>query len=162
VWMDASTRATLTRRFGYCFHAEKGYPAILDDAGDLHDARDVVIDGPGGAVAFTPLAQDHGLGTPSLGFRFGPAAYSNDLVAMPEQTLARLGGLDLWIVDALRYTPHPTHAHLAQALAWAEAIKPRQTMLTNMHIDLDYRTLLNELPPNVAPAYDGWSMELTL
>ncbi len=160
VFMDAPTRATLTRRFDYCFESKKGYPAILEDAGSLTHGEDVLVEGPGGALALTPLDQDHGLGTASLGFRFGAGAYSNDLVALPERSMARLDGLDLWIVDALRYAPHPTHAHLEQALAWAAALGPKRTMLTNMHIDLDYQRLKAELPAGVEPAFDGWSIDL--
>lgn len=162
VWMDGATRRTLLSRFGYCFHGEGAYPPILNDAGELEEGRDVVIEGAGGPLAFTPLAQDHGFGVTSLGFRFGPAAYSNDVVALPELTLSRLGGLDLWIVDALRRNPHPTHAHLGLALDWAARLKPRQTVLTNMHLDMDYRTLIAELPAGVEPGYDGWSADLTV
>lgn len=160
VFMDGPTRATLTTRFDYCFAPKKAYPAILEDAGDLKDQEEVVIEGAGGPIAFLPLAQDHGLGTASLGFRFGEAAYSNDVVAIPESSMARLGGLDLWIVDALRYTAHPTHANLEQALAWAARLKPKRTVLTNMHIDLDYQTLLRELPAGVEPGFDGWAADL--
>lgn len=161
VWMDAPTRKTLLSRFGYCFRGEGAYPAILDDAGELEDQRDVTIEGAGGAITFTPLAQDHGYDVVSLGFRFGPAAYSNDVVALSEQTLGRLGELDLWIVDALRRNPHPTHAHLGLALDWAARLKPKRTALTNMHLDMDYGTLVAELPAGVEPGYDGWSTDLT-
>ena len=160
IWMDAPTRKTLLRRFGYCFLGEGSYPAILEDSGELHHGQDVTIEGPGGVLRFTPLDQDHGHGTLSLGFRFGPAAYSNDVVLLPERSLERLGGLDLWIVDALRYQQHPTHANLAQALAWIERLKPKRAMLTNMHIDLDYGRVAAETPAHVDPAFDGWSIDL--
>ncbi|MES1203804.1 MAG: MBL fold metallo-hydrolase, partial [Pseudomonadota bacterium] len=117
------------------------------------------VSGPGGAIQALPLAQDHG-GVVSLGFRFGKAAYSNDVVALSDEALAALTGLDLWIVDALRYKPHPTHAHLAQTLAWIGQVRPKHAVLTNMHIDLDYRTLAAELPAGVEPGYDGWRIDL--
>jgi phosphoribosyl 1,2-cyclic phosphate phosphodiesterase len=161
VWMDAPTRERLMRRFGYCFAGEGGYPPILEDCGDLRHGENVVIDGPGGDIAFTPLTQDHG-GTISLGFRFGAIAYSNDVVALPQRTLSRLDGLDLWIVDALRRNPHPTHAHLARSLEWIAAVRPRRAVLTNMHVDLDYQTLRRELPPGVEPAHDGWSADFII
>ena len=101
-----------------------------------------------------PLAQDHG-GIPSLGFRIGTFAYCNDVVRLPEETLARLNGLDTLVVDALRYKPHPTHASVAQALAWIARLKPRRAILTNLHVDLDYAKLRAELPAGVEPAYDG-------
>jgi phosphoribosyl 1,2-cyclic phosphate phosphodiesterase len=159
VWMDAYTRATLTSRFDYCFTGRGGYLAILEDAGELKPGRPMAIDGPGGAIEFLPLDQDHGQ-APSLGFRFGAVAYSNDLVGMPEASFAALEGLDVWIVDVLRYTPHPTHAHLAMALEWIARLKPRRAILTNLHIDMDYRTLLAELPDGVEPAYDGLSFDI--
>jgi phosphoribosyl 1,2-cyclic phosphate phosphodiesterase len=93
----------------------------------------------------------------SLGFRCGDWAYSNDVVRMPEETLAALTGLDVWIVDALRDTPHPTHASVSQALAWAERLSPARTILTNLHVDLDYEALRRRLPENVEPAFDGLS-----
>jgi phosphoribosyl 1,2-cyclic phosphate phosphodiesterase len=107
------------------------------------------------------LAQDHG-GISSLGFRIGTFAYCNDVVRLPETTLARLGGLDTLVVDALRYRPHPTHASVAEALAWIERLKPRRAVLTNLHVDLDYAKLLSELPTGVEPAYDGMELEMPL
>ena len=68
---------------------------------------------------------------------------------------AALEGVECWIVDALRYTPHPSHAHLARTLEWIARVKPARAILTNMHVDLDYETLKRELPPGVEPAYDG-------
>lgn len=159
VWLDAATRATLERRFSYVFNGEGGYPAILTIAGEIAPHAPLTIDGPGGSLTLTPLAQDHG-GVQSLGFRIGRFAYSNDVAQLPAETLAALHGLDVWIVDALRYTPHPTHAHLERTLGWIEALKPRRAALTNMHVDLDYATLLQELPRGVEPAYDGWRVDL--
>ena len=78
---------------------------------------------------------------------------------MPDASAEALGGLDLWIVDALRYTPHPSHFSVSDALAWIERIKPKRAILTNMHTDLDYEMLRAKLPPNVEPAYDGMRVE---
>ena len=63
------------------------------------------------------------------------------------------------IVDALRYTPHPTHFSVSDALALIEDLKPRRAVLTNLHSDLDYDRLLAELPAGVEPAYDGMRVE---
>lgn len=158
VWMDEPCKRTFMRRFGYAFESKGGYPAIVRDAGDISPLVPLVIDGPGGKLEILPLDQDHGFSR-SLGFRAGPAAYSNDLVGMPEQSFAQLEGLALWIVDALRETPHPTHAHLGRALEWIARLKPAHAVLTNMHIDLDYATLKAKLPAGVEPAYDGWSAD---
>ncbi len=161
VHMDGRTAAILMKRFDYCFDGAGGYPAILDAHIDLEDRKPLRIEGIGGAVEILPLDQDHG-GTRSLGFRVGDFAYCNDVVRLPEETLERLGGLDVLIVDALRYTPHPTHANLDQALAWIDRLKPRRAILTNLHVDLDYARLVAELPPGVAPAYDGMEVEAPL
>jgi phosphoribosyl 1,2-cyclic phosphate phosphodiesterase len=120
----------------------------------------VTIDGPGGPLTARPLDQDHGNGVRSLGFRFGNFGYSNDMVDLPEESLSALHGLDLWVADALRYRPHPTHAHVDRVLEWRERLAPRRTVLTNMHIDLDYRRLAAELPDGVVPAHDGMVLEL--
>ncbi len=65
----------------------------------------------------------------------------------------------MWIVDALRDRPHPTHANVEMALAWIARVKPRRAILTNLHVDLDYTALKARLPPGVEPAYDGMRFE---
>jgi phosphoribosyl 1,2-cyclic phosphate phosphodiesterase len=161
VWMDAPTRGHLMPRFRYCFEGVAGYPPILGPISELHAFEPVTIDGPGGALELLPLAQDHGFSV-SLGFRAGPMGYSNDLVAMPEESFAALDGLDLWIVDALREKPHPSHAHLGLALSWIERLKPRHAVLTNLNFDMDYRRLSARLPAGVEAAYDGWQADLAV
>jgi len=161
VYMDAATSATLTQRFHYAFETPpgSGYPPILDERRIAGPMTPVTIEGDGGPIEALPLRQDHG-NIDSLGFRFGEAAYSNDLVDMPEETLEALEGVRVWIVDALRRDPHPTHAHLGRTLDWIARIKPELAILTNMHIDLDYHSLTKELPDGVIPGYDGLSVSL--
>ena len=79
---------------------------------------------------------------------------------MPEDSVAALAGLDVLVIDALRYKPHPSHLSVSEALGWVERIKPKRAILTNLHADLDYETLRRELPPHVEPAYDGIAVEL--
>ena len=107
-----------------------------------------------------PFRQEHG-DIPSLGFRFGKLAYSSDLSGMPPESVAALAGLDVWIVDALRYRPHPSHFSLDDALAWIERLKPRRAILTNLHADLDYEVLRGKLPPHVVPAFDGMTFAVS-
>ena len=71
-----------------------------------------------------------------------------------------MAGIEVWIVDALRYQPHPSHLSVDEALAWIERIKPRRAILTNLHTDLDYEALRGQLPPHVEPAFDGLSVVL--
>jgi phosphoribosyl 1,2-cyclic phosphate phosphodiesterase len=98
----------------------------------------------------------------SVGYRFGNLAYSSDVVALDEAAFEALRNLDVWIVDALRWRPHPTHAHVELALDWIERLRPRRAILTNMHIDLDFDDLAARLPAGVEPAYDGMRFELEL
>jgi phosphoribosyl 1,2-cyclic phosphate phosphodiesterase len=158
-FMDGATHATLAKRFAYVFEGGRGYPPVLELQPMLKPGQDVTIDGPGGRVQLTPLLQDHGT-VMSLGFRFGDVAYSNDLVRLPDESLAALHGLQVWMVDALRYTAHPTHANVEQALAWIAALKPKRAILTNLHIDLDYQVLKETLPAGVEPAFDGLQIEI--
>ncbi len=159
VWMNEATAATFMVRFGYAFETAGGYAAIARRAASIAPLAPIAVDGPGGALEILPLEQDHGF-SKSLGFRVGAFAYSNDLVAMPEASFAALADLALWIVDALRETPHPTHAHLGQTLDWIDRLRPKHAVLTNMHVDLDYQTLKARLPTGVEPGYDGWSADL--
>jgi phosphoribosyl 1,2-cyclic phosphate phosphodiesterase len=158
-FMDAPTRESLFRRFGYIFRAPPGssYPPLLE-AQAMEPFTPVTIDGPGGSIVATPLPQVHG-DIPSLGFRIGPVAYCNDCSALPEATLAACEGVELFIVDALRHTPHPSHASVSDALGWIERVRPGRAVLTNMHIDLDFASLAARLPAGVEPAVDGWRWE---
>jgi phosphoribosyl 1,2-cyclic phosphate phosphodiesterase len=159
VWADAPTRHTLERRFEYCFNQKPGslYPAILQ-VHDIRPPEKVRIDGGGGPIEAVPILQDHG-DAPSLGFRFGNIAYSPDISGLPETSLPLLEGLDLWIVDALRPTPHPSHFSVKQTLEWIERLNVKRAILTHMTVELDYDTLRRQLPPHVEPGYDGMVVE---
>lgn len=157
VWADGPTQEALMGRFGYAFIQPDGssYPAILD----LHTIDGAFdVPGAGGPITFTPFQAEHGT-MDALGFRVGPLAYLPDVIEIPAQSWPHLMGLDVWVLDALRRKPHPTHAHLALALDWILRARPRRAVLTNMHIDLDYETLLGELPNGVTPAFDGMVIE---
>jgi phosphoribosyl 1,2-cyclic phosphate phosphodiesterase len=160
LYFDEATGAILQRPFDYCFQTPEGsaYPPIVK-AHTIRSLEAVTIEGPGGAVSAMPFRQHHG-DIDSLGFRFGNLAYSSDLHDIPEESLPMLENLDLWIVDALRYSHHPSHFSVEQALAWIERLQPKRAILTHLHIDLDYETLRRELPANVEPAYDGMRFEL--
>jgi phosphoribosyl 1,2-cyclic phosphate phosphodiesterase len=159
VFADEPTWRTLSLRFGYCFVTPPGsnYPAILRRH-PLTDRVPVTIAGAGGDITALPFLLDHGdIG--ALGFRFGAMAYTPDLVDVPEASVAALTSVELWIVDALWYRPHPSHFHLDLTLQWIDRIKPKRAILTNMHSDLDYEKLRAVLPPHVVPAYDGLRVE---
>jgi phosphoribosyl 1,2-cyclic phosphate phosphodiesterase len=153
VWADEPTRKALMDRFTYAFVQPEGstYPPILDM--NLIEGE-VTIDGAGGPITFSPFEVPHG-GMNALGFRIGDVAYLPDVAQIPEEVWPRLEGLDCWVVDALRRDPHPTHSHLAQTLEWIARANPKSAVLTNMHIDLDYDTVMAETPDHVRPAHDG-------
>lgn len=158
VWADGPTQERLYGGFAYIFHqpANSPYPPLLD----MNTIQgDVIISGPGGDIVFTPFRVDHG-SIDALGFRIAGLAYLPDVAGIPEDSWKKLENLDIWILDALRREPHPTHAHLARSLEWIEKARPKRAVLTNMHIDLDYETVLNETPPHVEPAYDGMRLIL--
>jgi phosphoribosyl 1,2-cyclic phosphate phosphodiesterase len=158
VHFDARTKEVLVSRFRYCFEtpAGSGYPAILN-AHDISPPHTVRIDGGGGPVELIPIVQQHG-DISSLGFRIGNVAYSPDVSGLSQDAAKMLVGLDVWILDALRYTPHPSHWSVSQALEWIEALAPKRAILTHLHVDLDYDKLKRELPQHVAPAYDGMTV----
>jgi phosphoribosyl 1,2-cyclic phosphate phosphodiesterase len=160
VYADDATSRMLMTRFAYCFASPAGseYPPILT-MHELKAGTPLSIAGPAGPIEVLPFAQDHG-DIQSLGFRFGDVAYSSDLHDMPDASAAALAGLDVWIVDALRHHPHPSHFSVADALAWIGRIKPAHAILTNMHTDLDYEALRASLPAAVEPAYDGMRIEV--
>ncbi|MDQ6438035.1 MBL fold metallo-hydrolase [Mesorhizobium sp. LHD-90] len=162
IFADQPTLDRLVQAFGYCFETPPGssYPPILRSHRIDH-AEPVVVMGEGGAIAFEPLPQIHG-DIISLGFRIGPIAYCPDVSNFPPSTAERLAGLDLLVIDALQYRPHPSHFSLAEALDWIEKLKPQKAVLTHMHVPLDYETVLDETPAHVEPAYDGMVLDVLL
>jgi phosphoribosyl 1,2-cyclic phosphate phosphodiesterase len=115
--------------------------------------------GEGGVVEMLPLGVVHGdIG--SLALKIGNVMYLPDVSGIPDEIAAHFDGLDVWIIDALRHTPHPAHFSLEQALAWIARARPRQAVLTNLHTDLDHAALTAILPDGVRPAHDG--MQITV
>lgn len=162
IFADAPTLARLRQAFEYCFSTPAGgsYPPILRPS-EIDHGRSFTITGEGGPLTFEPLPQVHG-DIISLGFRVGPLAYCPDVGAFPHATAERLSGLDLLIIDALQYNTHPSHFSLGEALEWIELLKPRRSVLTHMHVPLDYDTVLAETPQNVEPGYDGLAIEFRI
>jgi phosphoribosyl 1,2-cyclic phosphate phosphodiesterase len=159
IHMDEPTSRVVRQAFAYVFESPPGslYPPLLNEK-RLHAGRGVRIEGEGGPLEAMPFLLEHGE-IPALGLRFGALAYTPDLNAIPADSLPFLEGLDVWIIDGLRYKPHPTHLSVDEALAWIERMRPRRAVITNLHTDLDYETLKARLPSHVAPAYDGMRIE---
>ncbi len=157
-YLDEATSRAMHARFGYCFMTPPGseYPPILTEH-RLVPGHRVTVQGQGGPIEALPVLQDHG-DIPSLGFRIGNLAYSADIKDLPAESLAAMAGLDVWIVDALRQAPHPSHFNLDEALHWIARVKPKRAILTNLHSDMDYATLRASLPAGVEPGYDGMTI----
>ena len=160
VYLYSNTSGMMHARFSYCFISAPGsdYPPILTEHRLVHD-RPVTIEGAGGPITALPIPQEHG-SISSFGFRFGSVAYSPDISGLTADGAEALKGLDVWIVDALRWTPHPSHFSVDQAVEAVARIGAKRAILTHMHADLDYETVRAKLPAHVEPAYDG--MKITV
>ena len=102
----------------------------------------------------TPIPVKHGRSN-TYGYRIGNMAYITDASEIPEASLALLQGLDVLLLDCLRYQPHHTHINLEQSLAYASHIKAKDTYLIHMTHEMEYESLTGQLPPSVHVAYDG-------
>jgi phosphoribosyl 1,2-cyclic phosphate phosphodiesterase len=156
-YAHAAVFARIRARFDYAFQASEGAQGFWRPALRQHD-----IDGPFriGPVEVVPIRQGHGRGE-SWGFRFGPFAYSTDCDQLDEAAFAALAGIEVWLVDALRDDPHPSHSHLQRTLGWIERVRPRLAYLTHLNHEVDYATWAARLPHGVLPAHDGLAIELT-
>lgn len=160
-YMDEATFSSLEKRFFYSFNGNYGYPPVYNGLKIPPHGTSWQVEGEGGALPIVTFDQEHGP-IRSVGYRIGDFAYSSDLSALPEASFTSLQGLKLWVVDALRVKPHPTHSHLEQTLEWIARLKPEHAVLTNLHQELDYEELRRQLPANVEPAYDQMQFELVV
>lgn len=160
VYFTPECGARIREAFGYCFTTPAGssYPPILN-AHEIAAGDTISVTGPGGTLDISAFLQLHG-DINSLGFRVADFAYSCDLSGFPEQSHAAISGLSLWVLDALRPTPHPSHLSLPESLDLIARFQPRQAVLTDMHIDLDYAQTEAETPANVTPAFDGMQIDV--
>lgn len=148
------TLELLNRRFEYAFRGTGVYPpsvagAPLPDRVTIGDIEVSVVDQPHGAITSAGLRFEAG------GRAIG---YATDFHEMTAPMRALFTDLDIWVVDALRETPHPTHPHLAQVLTWIADLRPGVAALVHMDQSMDYHMLARRLPDGVVPGYDG--MEL--
>lgn len=151
-YSNGFTLDILKERFGYVFEPYRTRnPQFWRPCLTPH-----IIDGPFtiGDIEIQHFDQEHGR-MPSLGFRFGSFAYSTDVKTLSDAAFELLDGIDVWIVDALGETPHPTHSHVAQTLEWIERIGPKRAVLTHLGHRTDYARLSAQLPAGVEPGYDG-------
>lgn len=161
VYFTQEAAARIVPSFAYCFTAPpgSGYPPILNQH-IIAAGQPLTVEGPGGAIEVMPFRQEHG-DISSLGFRIGDFAYSCDLSGIPQESEQAVSDLSIWIVDALRPTPHPSHLSLPESLELIARLAPREAVLTNLHIDMDYDTVETTTPGNVTPAFDGLAIDVT-
>lgn len=152
----AATIKHLTQRFAYAFEGRLGYPSILIGA-EL--TQDLLI----GDIMVRHVVQPHG---PifSAGLRFEhdekSISYSTDFHEITDAMKALYDRSDIWVVDALREKPHPTHAHLDLTLDAISTVRPGRAILTHMDQSMDYGTLRERLPQGIEPGYDGLQIML--
>lgn len=160
VYFTAPAGARIREAFSYCFTTPAGgdYPPILN-AHEIDAGARFLIDGPGGTIPVEAFEQTHGT-INSLGFRVRDFAYSCDLSAIPLRSTAAVTNLAVWVIDALRPTPHPSHFSLPETLNAITQFTPGLAVLTNMHIDMDYHKLRSSLPNHVEPAFDNMRIDL--
>jgi phosphoribosyl 1,2-cyclic phosphate phosphodiesterase len=156
VYASESTQETLRRQFAYVFDdapTESSVPAIA-----MH-----TINGPFDLLGrqITPVAAQHGP-QPVLGFRFGKAAYLTDFSTVPESSKNLLRGLDDFILDALRYAPHPMHSNVEQSLELVRELQPKRAWFTHICHDLGHAEANAKLPKGVRLAYDGLKFEVQI
>ncbi|GEO80151.1 MBL fold metallo-hydrolase [Pararhodospirillum oryzae] len=155
LWATPRVLGELNGRFSYCFTPlPEGATSIYKP---LLIPRPVTWQEPFsiGALSVIPFFQDHGWRMETMGLRFGPLAYSTDVVELDETAFAVLDGVQTWIVDCFGQVTHPTHSHLDKTLGWIARVGPRLAVLTHMGPGLDYKALSARLPPGVIPAHDG-------
>jgi phosphoribosyl 1,2-cyclic phosphate phosphodiesterase len=149
LYADDSAASVIERIFDYTFETAAWYPTRARV--EMHRmGPSIEIEG----AVFQRIPLTHGK-IEVAGFRFGNAAYLTDMNDIPNQSLALLKDLDVVILDALRKTPHPSHATLEQALAFVRQMQPRRAYFTHMSHDLSHAETNSELPENIQLAYDG-------
>jgi len=154
VYARPSNAEELRRRFDYCFNPVQrggGVPEI-----DLHP-----IDAPFQVCGLrvTPIAVKHGI-LDIYGYRIGRFALVTDASYLSDESIERLRGVEVLVLNALRREPHPTHFGLGQALETARRIAPRQTFFVHMSHKLGHAETNATLPPDAQLAYDGLSFEV--
>ncbi len=158
MYADAQTLETIRTRFGYVLGPLK--PGATMYYKPCLTPQTIIPGRPFrvGSIEVMPFDQDHGYSR-SLGLRFGPIAYSTDLVEMTEEGYAALAGVEVLIIAAFGETPHPTHGHVDKVLEWIERVRPRRAVLTHLSPMLDYATLGAGLPKGVEVGFDGMVIE---
>lgn len=152
----AATLEVITKRFAYVFAGRDGYPATII-AEELPDRLTI------GGLTIRVVDQPHGR-ISSAGLRFEAdnksIAYATDFHELTSAMRELYTSVDVWIVDALRHAPHPSHPTVASVVGWATDLRPGRTVLIHMDNSMDYRTEASRLPAGIEPGYDGQEFSL--
>ena len=159
IFMDEATSRVIRPSFDYIFETPPGslYEPLLNER-RLRPGSSCRIEGPGGAIELLPFRLEHGE-VDAMGFRIGAIAYTPDLKTVPTESARFLENLDLWILDALRYTHHASHLSVQESFDLLKRFAPRRAVLTDLSTDLDYQRLMDEAPRGASVAYDGMRLE---
>lgn len=156
LYADPETADTLERVYEYTFSPDATYATRARVRLERLQDRTTVY-----GVEFIRIPVHHGK-LEITGFRFGKGAYLTDVSEIPESSFEMLKGLDVLVLSALRRRPHPSHATLEQAVAWARRIAARQTLLTHISHDLGHEETNRNLPEEIKLAHDGLSVPVRL
>jgi phosphoribosyl 1,2-cyclic phosphate phosphodiesterase len=159
IYGPPETLDRLRTSFRYIFddavHAYEGTSKPSLELRALEPGRQVDVAG----VPLLPLAFQHGH-LRVYGYRFGSLAYITDVKSIPEAERSRLRGLDVLVLNALWWRPHPTHLSIAEAVETAQALGARRTYLTHLTHETGHAELAGQLPEGILPAYDGLTVEV--
>jgi len=156
IYADKVTLDYLKKNFSYYFKNGPEYPAILK-ANKLKNNFSLGFNNE--LITFKSIKVKHGK-INSIGYIFNNSAYISDCNKFSKLNLINLKNLKYFIIDCLRFKPHPSHFCFNEVLSILKEIKPAQTILTNLHSDLDYNILLKKVPINIKPAFDGLKIQL--
>ena len=156
IYADKVTLDNLKKNFSYYFKNGPEYPAILK-ANKLKNNFSLGFNNE--LITFKSIKVKHGK-INSIGYIFNNSAYISDCNKFSKSNLINLKNLKYFIIDCLRFKPHPSHFCFNEVLSILKEIKPAQTILTNLHSDLDYNILLKKVPINIKPAFDGLKIQL--
>ena len=154
IYADEYTSNQLKKTFGYCFNSTFEYPAILKMNKLKKNFK--FID-KNKKLLIEPIMTEH-VNIQTASYLINKKIfYGSDVSKIYNKDLKKIYNIDLFIIDCLRYDYHPSHFNLETVLKIITKIKPKRSILTNLHNSLDYSKLIKKLPKNVEPAYDGMS-----
>ena len=157
VYSDSLTKKYLEKTFNYCFKKTLSYPAILQM---YRLKKNNVFKDFNSNLNIRSVKVKHGEVECNAFIINNKCAYLSDVSMIYPKDYKYFKNLKYFIIDCLRYNSHPSHYNLDQVLELAKILKPKKTILTNLHSDLDYKKLIKVLPKSIIPAYDGMSFNL--